>query len=216
MRAALIERLRETDIDGANYAYGDVRLRPLGFWPGWMLVELRIIDDHARATDGETVLSVVFGPDGFSPLNVGLRTFRQHTRLHGAVFTAEAECLAYLQLYMIHAFRSGDPGWLLWPGGPVSAQDGDGSPYRPGPTEVDLGAEPPSIYDKVRAPAAAVIEADIHVAGRINRCRFRLDREGAVTILSDQTSCPVATLVPQVRLEGALRTAECPRQEGSA
>ncbi len=94
IRLVLKARLQSADYAPLAFAsLAALRVCPLPFYPGWMLCDWQCDDD------GYVWASLLYGPDGFTPLDGTSLPMHGHNREHGVVLATESERLSYLRFF---------------------------------------------------------------------------------------------------------------------
>ena len=175
LTADLTEALRQRAaaagaVDAAD-RIESVHVRPLPFFPGWMLCDL-LLGEVGTVQDSErAVLAVLYGPDGFTSLETP-RAVARHIEAHGISLARPEDCLLYAQFAVAVGALGG--GWRLAP------------PGDPGPTvEMSDGATP-SVLDAVRAPEVARVRLRALDGEVAHSLTIRVASDGETTLLETE------------------------------
>jgi hypothetical protein len=192
LEQALRQRLAASNLIDEGRAIEMVRVLPLGFFEGWMLCDFLLGEVGPSADSELAALVMLYGPDGFTPLD-DYRRIERHVELHGVRLEGVDLCLSFVRFAAAFGALGEAPHFIA---------QGDGDAIAP--PDVALAATSPSVLDGVRAPEAARISATMICEDELHRLELRLASDGMITVLARETLGPAAT-VEAVRREGSMR-----------
>lgn len=196
---ARLEEARLPELEGA--AVRGLRVLPLGFYPGWVLCDIRVAAQRAangaEAAD-ETVHSLLYGPDGFTPLDGTSGPIHLHNELHGLHLADEESQTAYLRFFCFFVRGPEGPFEICADTASLEFADADGVP---GAAVI----EPVVRADGAASGALAEYLATIVYAGMLARCRFALQAGGQVSMEDDTPLAHNVRSVPPLAFAGTGR-----------
>lgn len=192
LEGAFRQRLAGSGLLEEGGAVDAIRILPLRFFDGWMLCDF-VMGEVGPGADPELAAMVVlYGPDGFTPLD-DYRRIERHIEIHGVDLGDTDACLSFL-LFAGTFGAVGDPLHVAHAGTQASAVTLEMA-------DPDAAKSP---LDGVRAPAIA--RGRMEAASRRTRLRLelRLAADGEITVL-DRTELGSAGGADGVRRKGAMR-----------
>ncbi len=203
LEAALRLRFDDARLAASGARVERVRVLALPFFPGWMLCDMRLGEVGSAAETEIAAQSVLYGPDGFTPLD-RFETVERHVEMHGIRLETASACMAYVWF----AVAFGALGTVS-----VDLPSSVGAGEGPEGMTLDFAGRPePTPFDGVRAPEAARIDLRAVQDGRRVRLGLRLAADGEITELGREDLGPAGEPAAPVRRDGAMRYA--PRETG--
>lgn len=194
-RAIFLHRLAEAGFhDMPQTGISSLRFLPLHFYPGWILCDIQIGPVPQQPDRPAFIHSLLYGPDGFTPLDGQSQALHLHNALHGVTLQSAAQQTAYLRFFchFIHGAEGPfdivtDSTGLILPDDSAIAI----TPMTPDP-------DPQGIY-------AASFRATIHYATTLFSCRLALHAGGMVEMLEDEEIAANVQRSPRLGFSGTAR-----------
>lgn len=152
-----------------------LRFLPLDFYPGWMLCDIQIAPDPQYPDRPIQIHSLLYGPDGFTPLDGQSEPLHLHNAMHGLSLQSETEKTAYLRFFC-HFIHGAD--------GPFEIVTDTTGLILPENTAVVIAPVTPD--PDTHNVYAASVRATIHYASTLFSCRLALHASGVVEMLEDE------------------------------
>ncbi|MEE4119899.1 MAG: hypothetical protein V2I65_12860 [Paracoccaceae bacterium] len=192
LEGAFRQRLAGSGLVEEAGAVEAIRILPLPFFDGWMLCDFLMGEVGPGADPELAAMVVLYGPDGFTPLD-DYRRIERHIEIHGVDLGDTDACLSFL-LFAGTFGAVGDPLHVAHAGTLASAVT----------LEMAHPDAAKSPLDRVRAPTIA--RGRLEAVSRSTRLRLelRLAADGEITVL-DRADLGPAGVRDRVRREGAMR-----------
>ena len=198
-RLVLKARLKTASYEPLAFAtLAALRVCPLSFYPRWLLCDWQC-DDH-----GFVWASMLYGPDGFTPLDGTSIPMHGHNHKHGVVLDSENDQLHYLQFFTWFV-RGDDMPFEI-----VSNADGlHCTDDNPDATELAALCRPPRLQAADAAGATGAVQhwhANVLFGNVLFESVFAIGEHGLVEMISDDTVAENIERRPALRFDGCMRS----------